>query len=258
VLGISHIGGAAIATSAVAPRVDIERRFFTGMVVAMALTTFIGFAPSYFLRPFIGIPPFVREVPVTPWIHLHAVSGSAWMLFLIWQAYLIRGKQHQRHMANGLIGASIALVVIAVGLVVAFDAAREGRNPPGWTSTSFLMIPLATTFLFGGFVAAALWYRRRPDYHKRFILIGTTAALLPATARISMHWFRGILPPVPLGGLILSDLFLLALVAYDLKKLGRLHPATLWGGGFMLLSQPLRVMVARTDEWNAFAARLIG
>jgi hypothetical protein len=247
-----------MATTTVASRIDVERRFFTSMVIAMAVVTFLGFAPSYFLRPIIGIPPFVRAVPVTPWIHLHAAVGSAWMLFLIWQAYLIRGKQHQRHMANGLIGVVIALAVMAVGLIVAFDAAREGRNPPGWTPTSFLMIPLATTFLFGGFVAAALWFRRRPDYHKRLMLIGTTAALLPATARLSTQWFKGFLPPVPIGGMILSDIFLLALVAYDLKNQGRLHPATLWGGALMLLTQPLRVIVARTDGWNAFAAQLIG
>ena len=173
-----------MAHAAVASRADVERRFFTSMVVAMAVVVFVGFSPSYFLRPIIGIPSFVRAVPMTPWIHLHAAVGVAWMLFLIWQANLIRGKQHQRHMQNGLIGATIALAVVIVGLIVAFDAAREGRNPPGWTPTSFLMIPLATTSLFGGFIAAALWYRRRPDYHKRLMLIGTIAGILPATARI--------------------------------------------------------------------------
>jgi hypothetical protein len=57
---------------------------------------------------------------------------------------------------------------------------------------------------------------------------------------------------------VLTDLFIAALVAYDLKKQGRLHPATLWGGGLMLLSQPARLWLSQTEAWNAFAARLIG
>ena len=30
-------------------RIDVERRFFTGMAITMALVTFIGFAPTYYL-----------------------------------------------------------------------------------------------------------------------------------------------------------------------------------------------------------------
>jgi hypothetical protein len=248
-----------MANVAVASRVDVERRFFTGLVIAMVLFVFVGFAPSYFLKPILGGMVTGREIPpLTPLIHLHAAVGTAWMLFLVWQANLIRGKQHQRHMQNGLIGAAIALAVVVVGVTAALDAAREGRHPPGWTSTAFLAIPLATALVFGGFVAAALWWRRRPDYHKRLMLIGTTSVLVPAGARISTYWMKGILPPGPPGGMLLADAFIAALVAYDLKKQGRLHPATLWGGGIMLLSQPARVLLSHTDAWNAFAARLIG
>jgi hypothetical protein len=248
-----------MATQAVASRVDIERRFFTSMVIAMALFVLAGFAPSYFMQPMLGGLVTGREVPpITPLIHLHAASGTAWMLFLIWQAHLIRGKQHQRHMQNGLIGAGIALAIVVVGLVVAIDAGRAGRHPPGWTSTAFLMMPFASALLFGAYVAAALWWRKRPDYHKRLMLLATIAILLPAGARLATYFFKGILPPGPPGGLVLTDLFIAALVAYDLVNQGRLHPATLWGGGLMLLSQPGRLWLSQTEAWNAFAARLIG
>jgi uncharacterized membrane protein YozB (DUF420 family) len=248
-----------MAATSVASRVDVEHRFFTAMVVAMTLFVLGGFAPSYFLKPMLGGLVTGREVPpITPLIHLHAAAGTAWMLFLIWQAHLIREKQHQRHMRNGLIGAGIATAVVVVGLVVAIDAGRAGRHLPGWTSTAFLMMPVASAVLFGVFVAAALWWRKKPDYHKRLMLIATTSILLPAGARLSTYFFNGVLPAGPPGGLFLTDLFIAALVAYDLKKLGRLHPATLWGGGLMLLSQPARLWLSQTEAWNAFAARLIG
>jgi hypothetical protein len=245
-----------MATTAIAPRVDVERRFFTGMVVAMAVVTIIGFTPSYFLRPVLVTPVSLR-VPLTPMVHLHAVTGLAWLAFLIWQAQLIRGRQHQRHMQNGLIGLAIAASVVVVGIIVGIDSSAGGRQPPGWTPTSFLIIPFATVLMFGGLVAAALWWRRRPDIHKRLMLIGTTAAIVPALARISTTWLKGILPPGAIGGMILSNIFLAALVAYDLKKQGRVHPATLWGGMILLVSQPARVWVSRTEAWNTLAARLI-
>jgi len=161
-------------------------------------------------------------------------------------------------MRNGLVGAGLALAVVIVGLAAAITAGQAGRHPPGWTSTAFLIMPFASALLFGAYVAAALWWRRKPDYHKRLMLIATIVLLLPAGARISTYFFKGILPPGPPGGLLLTDLFFAALVIYDLRKQGRLHPATLWGGGIMLLSQPGRLWLSQTEVWNAFAARLIG
>jgi len=36
----------------------------------------------------------------------------------------------------------------------------------------------------------------------------------------------------------------------------RLHPATLWGGLFVLVSQPLRLLLTQTSAWTAFATWL--
>jgi len=47
-------------------------------------------------------------------------------------------------MQNGLIGAGIALAEVVVGLIVAIEAGQDGRNPPGWTPTAFLIMPFAS------------------------------------------------------------------------------------------------------------------
>lgn len=247
-----------MATATTVPRIQAERRFFTGMALAMALFVFIGFAPTYYLYPLTGVESVRGQATLTPMVHLHAALGSAWMVFLIMQTGLIMGRQHQLHMRNGMIGLGLALALIIVGIMVALDSARSGRTPPGWTPTFFLVFPLASVALFGGFVAAALHWRRKTDYHKRLMLLGTMAILVPAGARFARHFLPGIIPPGPIGGMILSDLFLAALVFYDLRARGRLHPATLWGGGILLLSQPLRVVIGQSAAWDAFAGGLIG
>jgi hypothetical protein len=53
--------------------------------------------------------------------------------------------------------------------------------------------------------------------------------------------------------LAVSTLFVLPLVAWDLVTRGRLHPVTLWGGLLVVASGPLRLAIAFTDAWLAFA-----
>jgi len=50
---------------------------------------------------------------------------------------------------------------------------------------------------------------------------------------------------------------LLAMLVHDRATRGRFHPATLWGGLFLVASQPLRLMIGGTDTWLAFARWLI-
>lgn len=247
-----------MARAAVVAQIQAERRFFTGIAIAMALFVFIGFAPTYYLYPVIGTVPLRGAEPLTPMVHVHAATGTAWMLFLVVQTGLIMGGQPRQHMRNGLFGIALALSIIILGVAVSIYSARVGRTPPGWTPTGFMAIPLASVTLFGGFVTAALLWRWRPDYHKRLMLIGTTTLLVPAGARFSRQFLDGLLPPGPVGGMILSDFFLAAIAAYDLRSRGRLHPATLWGGALVLVSQPLRVMLSDNPAFNRFAAWLIG
>jgi hypothetical protein len=59
-------------------------------------------------------------------------------------------------------------------------------------------------------------------------------------------------------GFARSFVFLLAVVAWDLATIRRLHPATLWGGLLLVVSQPLRLAIAGTEPWLAFARRATG
>jgi hypothetical protein len=60
-------------------------------------------------------------------------------------------------------------------------------------------------------------------------------------------------PPAFFG---LTDLFIVALLAYDLVTRRRIHPATIWGGLVIVASQPLRLMVSGTSAWLALAGWL--
>jgi hypothetical protein len=88
------------------------------------------------------------------------------------------------------------------------------------------------------------------------MLLGTISIVVTPLARLGPRLGMPWAPPI--CGMILSDLLLLALVVFDVRKNGRLHPVTLWGGGAVLLSEPLRVLIANSQAWQNFARWLIG
>jgi hypothetical protein len=130
--------------------------------------------------------------------------------------------------------------------------------PSGWTAEQFLLIQFGS---LGGFLILAtlgLVQRARADVHKRLMLLATIAASLPAAARVSrLLEFPPELRGVP-GGMMLIAAFVVPLVLYDLWARGRLHPATLWGGGFVLALLPLRYYAARTEAWESVGRLLVG
>jgi uncharacterized membrane protein YhaH (DUF805 family) len=231
-------------------RLPSERRFFTGIAAVMVVATFLGFAPTYYLSGLTGAPP------LSPLVHVHGVVFSAWMLLFLGQTALIAVRRPAIHRTAGAAGAVLAAFMVVLGIATAIASARSGHGPPGRDPAIFLFFPLTIISLFAIFTAFAIARRRRADQHKRLMLLGTICLLVTPLARLGprlgMPW------PPPICGMILSDLLLLALVVFDLRKNGRLHPVTLWGGGALLLSEPLRVLIANSEAWHIFARWLIG
>ena len=57
---------------------------------------------------------------------------------------------------------------------------------------------------------------------------------------------------------VVTDLIVVALAVHDALTIRRVHPATLWGGLFLILSQPARLLITGTSVWVMFAPWLQG
>lgn len=228
-----------------------ERVFFTAMTASMALIVFTGFARTYYLRPL--IPLSSLPGPLTPLIHVHGVVFTAWMVLLVMQARLVARRNLTLHRRIGLSSIPLAILLVGVGTVTALQAVLRGVAPPGVDARQFLVVPLFALLVFGVLYAAALICRRHPQAHKRLILLATIGLLPPALARWIV-FYLGFGPPVVLA---LTTLFVVPLVVWDFRTRGRLHPATLWGGLFLVLSIPIRLAIAFTEGWLAIADRAV-
>lgn len=242
-------------------RLNPDRLFFSGMAIVIAVTIFAGFAPTYYLYPWLhGVTSrgVASGASLTPLVHIHAIVGSLWIVLFITQAGLIARRRHDLHRKLGAASLVLAAALIVIGYLTAVHAARAGNSPPGWDDKAFLLIPLTSLLLFASFVAAGVLNRHSPDRHKRLMLMATIALLLPALARLVRMIGAPFLPVGVLGGLLILNLYVGALIAYDLMRLGKVHPVTIIGALVFLIAWPARVWLGSTAVWQNLAQALIG
>ncbi len=218
------------------------------MAIAMLLTVLVGFAPTFYLRSAFG------AAPSTPLVQVHGILFSTWMLLFLFQTVLVAQGKTAVHRRLGIGGAMLAVALLVVGVMTAIASAKRGHAPPGEDPLRFLAIPLATILVFAATICAAIYFRRRSDFHKRLMLIATIGILTPAIARMLMQLGLGASAP-PLA-LLLTDLFLVPCLIFERLRYGNIHPAYVWGAGMLLVTQVGRLLVMHTDTWMAVATWL--
>ena len=137
----------------------------------------------------------------------------------------------------------LAVLMTIVAFFTAIGAVQRGRM-----TAQFLATPLATVIVFPALVGAALIMRRQPETHKRLMWIATTELLNAPIGRFPVIWRS-----TAFVAYSASDVFLAALLVYDLATRRRLHPATIWGSLFLVASQALRTAIGHTNVWLVFA-----
>jgi hypothetical protein len=240
-----------MASVAAVSRLNVhpDRRFFGGMAVALLLVTLVGFAPTYYFSYFTTAPA------LRPLLHVHGVVFTAWMLLYAVQTWLIGARRVDLHRAMGVFGACLAALVFILGVVTAIGLARAKLSMPVRTGPP-VIFPLGAIVAFGVLCTSAILLRRRSAHHKRLMFLATVALATTPLARITKMTTAAVAPPI--GGILLTELFLLALIAFDLRKSGRLHPATIGGGLFFVASQIFRVTFGQTAMWQSFLHAAVG
>jgi hypothetical protein len=237
-----------------------EHRFYVGFAVLMAAALLLGFARTFFLRMWFPEWAHLHAAP-EPYFLFHGAVFSLWFLLLIVQPSLVAAGRVDLHKRLGRIGAGLAVVMVAVGIVGSLIAARRqgGFIDVPISPLQFLTVPWTGLALFATFVTLAIVNRGNPQSHKRYMLLASIGILDAAIVR----WpFDIVTAPLPIPGFDMSNLFLnlflVPIIVWDFVSRGRLHPVTLWGGLAVIASEPLRMMLGQTSAWLAFAGWAVG
>lgn len=248
-----------VTTSAPAVR-RTRPSFYVWMMVACAVIAVLGFAPTYF------VPMAQGAFRGSALVHIHGVLFFAWTAFVVYQTSLVSSGRVAHHREIGLVGIALATTMIILGIAVSIVAANH-QAAAGFEegAKAFLIVPPSLMVFFAIVVAFAIANVRRPEWHKRLLLVATVALLEAPIAR----WFLTFLappganplqpPPVSIAlmpGLV-SQVLIIAAMIYDWRTRGRPHPAYLIAGGALLVLQLVREPVSTTQAWTSIATWLM-
>ena len=251
------------ANAAAGTRAPSRPRFYFYMALLCAVTAFGGFLPTFWL------PMTHGHYVAAPIIAIHGFFFSCWTLFFILQTWFAASGRIANHRAWAFSEIALASVMTVFGfLVVINQMQRAGAAGNLDAGLSFAILPLWHVVLFATFVALAITNIRRPDRHKRFMLVATILILDAPIARPFIYFlgFHGNMPvaaglpapPPPIVGVspndYVVDFFLLIPILYDWRTRGRPHLVYLLGGGIVVLMELLQGPISRTQAWHGIAS----
>ena len=224
-----------------------ERVFFGFMAILLCVVVFIGFLRTFFGAGFLAAP-----LP-SPILRVHGIVFTVWMLLFVTQSALVSAHRIAWHRALGMVGFGFPPLMIGLGVIAAIDAlGRQVMIGPLDPATS-LALPLVNITAFAIVIVAAWNARRRPDAHKRLVLLATISLCNAALGRFP--WAHMGIPTAAgaVGGLAA---LILLVVAYDLFSLRRVHRSTMWAAPIVFVAGAFAVPLGMTSAWHSFAGLL--
>jgi len=189
----------------------IDKYFYFAMSLLVAAIVVWGFSHT------IGDNLLHPAVPRPALLWVHAAAFSTWVAFFIFQSALVRMHNVKLHRSTGWFGAGLGTVMAPLGVTTAIVMGRFDMyrlHEPG--VDSFLIVPIFDMVAFGVFFALAVWWRKKPELHRRLIFIATCGLLDAAFGRVDYLYTHGLFY-VCLDGVILLG------VARDVLVNKRVH-----------------------------------
>jgi hypothetical protein len=234
------------------------RQFYFHMALACAAVAFLGFAPTFFL------PLAAGKFGAPPSIHVHGIVFFTWSVYFVFQAWLPSSGQVGLHRSVGLIGVSLATAMTIFGFLAGVTMMKQsatlGVKDAG---IAFSIVPWSGILFFAVVFAIGVAMVRRPEIHKRLMLLAGISILDAAVAR----WFLTFLaPPGPPGPPPVAVTIMPALVAYlllvvaivhDWRTRGRPHAVYVIGGIVLVTVKLLNLPISETHAWHTFAGGIL-
>jgi hypothetical protein len=225
--------------------------FYLGVALAVALVVAVGFGGTLDAR-------LIHPSSPRPWIlYFHVALFSSWVLLFITQASLVRSRRVAWHRRLGISGILLGVLMPVVGIATALATTRLHRALNfGRTSNHderFLIVSFFDMLAFAVTFGLAIYWRHRPEYHRRLMLMATCGLTVAAFARFPNWlmpenlWYAGV------------DTLILPGVARDWMVTGRVHEVYRYGLPALALGQAMTMWIylSGAQAWIAIAHGLL-
>lgn len=156
-------------------------------------------------------------------MHLHGIAVFLWCLMLICQAYLIRINARPLHRTIGKLSYLLVPIILFSTVDLLHYIYRAVVDPDPF-ALLFVALVLNALVVFVLFYVLAIYNRKQPTVHARFMLCTVFPMFTPITDRIINIYIPSLLmylptlqgkPIEPVIGFILADILLVGLSIWD-------------------------------------------
>lgn len=247
-------GNAAVAVRAVrqastANRLQtfLGRYFYFCMSLVIAGLVVWGFSHTVEANLFHAHPPR----PLLLWIH--GAAFSTWVVFFIAQSALVRVRQISVHRLLGWFGAGLAATMVVLGSTIAVVMVRFDTfvlHQQG--GDAFLSVPFLDMIVFGTCMALAIYWRKKPEYHRRLVFVATCMLMDAAFGRSDFIFNHNLFYPC-------LDLLIVLGMLRDWIVDKRVHKVYLYALPIMIVLQSVTVYVWRANPawWQAITHPIV-
>ena len=218
----------ATLAGAARPALGREHRFFFIMACAMAAVLVAGFSLSIAMRRSNFGEPVL--------IHVHAVTFFGWVVLYLLQTGLVSSGSVHLHKRLGWLSLAWVPAMVVLGTAITIFVERSHGAPFFFDQNEFLFGNPIGILCFAGVVGVAVYNRRRTAWHSRLMLCAMASItgpgfgrLLPLPFLIPWSWW--------LASVVFPSIFIIIGMIADKRRIGRVHPAYLYGLGALVGSQ---------------------
>ena len=246
----AHRSSVGVRTSKNPPdgfRLFLARYFYFSMTLLMAVLSLWAFSNTVAVRLLHPIPPR----PGLLWFH--AVCFAAWIALFIAQSALVRLHRVRVHRTLGWIGASLAAMMVVSGFVVSIVMVRFEITILHQNVASFLSILWCDLIIFGACMALAIYFRKRPEYHRRLVFLASCQLMQAAFVRFHYLGHHNLFFPA-------LDLLIVGGIVRDLIVDSRINRIYLYAFPAMIVLQAFCTYLQRVNPnwWQAAARAALG
>lgn len=218
-----------------------------GIAVAVA-----GFAKTFFY------PLLIGTFTAHPLVYVHGAFLFGWVAFFLTQARFVHVKKLRLHKGMGWVGGSLAVGVVLSTLAIATLASRRtaaaGKLIQAHSDLFVIMVEMT---MFSALIGSALLLRKRPETHKRLMLLALIGSLGPAWFRFR-HYFPEVSNPIFFYSVLLADSLILIAAVSDLARTGKVHWVYPIVGGAMVIVHLVEVFGFGWPGFQGIANALAG
>lgn len=212
-----------------------DEPFFLTMAIVMAAVIVAGFAMNLAMGRSSFALPLVY--------HVHAFVFFGWVALYLLQNTLVATGSVALHRRLGWIAVVWMPAMVVMGVLMTLTAVRTHGGPSFFALNEFIIGNPLALLCFAGLVTSAILLRRRTAWHRRLmfcsmaILTGPGfGRLLPTPFMIPWSWW--------VVGFAAPLIFPLIGMLADFRRVGRVHPAWLWGAGAFVATHLVSEVIA--------------